>query len=1259
MKKLGAAFAVSGLMLSLTPPAHAGLLTGDVRVETLDGKPAVVVEVPADAPACTATLTVTAHGDYTITGVKDSPTARVLSTAGDETTIDLGTVVGGETRTVVLQGHGAANETVSLEARTDYLCVDGTALAGDTARGLFTPSGVAFRYNAPAPAYRGAAAVYATPDIIAGDATGATFSLKEPVEGVTVDPVSGAVNFAPTSTTPDAPVDVHVVLTDRDGHTTEATVSWTVLDIPANRTVRAVTRDGVTMYDYPAVESREDLPALPLNPEVGGVYAGTLPEGVNLDPATGAITVDEGVPLPRGTFTITYTDEANHSSPRSIAFAPPAVRTRRDAEPAAGENSPEYEAIRTKAVADLTPADIDALAEMDAPSVTAEQEVSNEAGAAPVTFNLRDLADGACGTAIPGDAGQPAVEVIAPAGLQGVTIDNCVVTIPPQPALSASDTFGVGSATPWTTDTHGIIVVTRQPSDTHPFDLRTSFVVPVRITAPEETNANTYNPSYPETEVAADYEATTVDPKDPDATSADASNGRFVVKGATFTLVDVPPALEGKVSVDSTTGRVTFAPGIAPGAYNTDGNVLTVRATYPDETSDLIPVPLRVTEAVVQDEQINYAVPSTTWGASRTITPTGKNGAAAPAKGTYTLGDTAPAWVRIDPKAGVLTVAPTVPVADDPHFAEADEYTITVPVTYTPTKGKPVTTQVAIPVRPIPLAQRYSAAPTLPKTVETCSPLTAGSWKLSPVTDEPVASADKAIASVSVTVGTGAAVEVPLANWTTPRMVISDVLPANATGTVPVQWEVVYRDGSRFAAESAVNVVPGKEATCKAVVERSTLTVVQGDEVVMPLQVTLEGSTEPSMLPAGAVVELAGQNVPNGLVSTNGGQITVTPGFDTEPGEYTYRVVKVTYPDKSVDTYPVETAPEVVVTVVHADDAQRYVPIVEGLTVEQAGRATSARPVYADPATTDRTGALPEGTRLTAAPGTPAWVTVDDKGTGLVATPGLAVATGTYQVPVDVVYPDGSRETVTVPVMVGVAKNSVQYQPVWVKTKVTQRDVKDVPAPTDAQGQPLPVGTRFGACEETPYWVRVAEDGSLTLAPSRADRPGVYSKVPICVTYPDGSTEVATANLKIVRQGLPDTRGFNSFVGTFDYRYNRNPKAAEPEATKVVEGEKVDEFGDPVDADGTAGGAQVKVIKKRVVRKDANGNIIDQPRTRVVKKVVKRPANASEESGKSGTLANTGVNGVVEVVAAGGMAVAAGMVLLTIARTRRKGEHEV
>ena len=216
-----------------------------------------------------------------------------------------------------------------------------------------------------------------------------------------------------------------------------------------------------------------------------------------------------------------------------------------------------------------------------------------------------------------------------------------------------------------------------------------------------------------------------------------------------------------------------------------------------------------------------------------------------------------------------------------------------------------------------------------------------------------------------------------------------DVAPGEYTVPVVVKYPDTSADNT--VVKVKVTVKPKSELNDP---KYTDVTVKQGDEATAPA---------PTDVADGAKFA-AGAGAPAWVTVHADGTVTVKPGLDIKPGDYTVPV-KVTYPDNTGD----DTTVNVTVTVKPTNEIHN--PEYTDTTVKPGEEATV-------PAPTD----VADGTKFTAGEGAPAWATVNEDG-AVTLKPGKDVEPDEYNIPVVVTYPDGSTSTVELKVNVEKQEN--------------------------------------------------------------------------------------------------------------------------------------------------------------------------------------------------------------------------------------------
>ena len=264
-------------------------------------------------------------------------------------------------------------------------------------------------------------------------------------------------------------------------------------------------------------------------------------------------------------------------------------------------------------------------------------------------------------------------------------------------------------------------------------------------------------------------------------------------------------------------------------------------------------------------------------------------------------------------------------------------------------------------------------------------------------------------------------------------------IPTDGKGLkVPVT--VTFSDGSTTSTE--VTLSYGDAADAYAPVAKPI------EVLVNSTPAAADGIANLSDLPAGTTVTWQDGKAP-----------------DTSKVGTTTGTALVTYPDGTTDTV------EVAVTVKTAADVYDPIP-KDGVTAPTGGNAPDAKDVI------ENMGDLPEGTKAE-------WTPTPDT-----SKPGSTTGT------VTITYPDGSTDTVEVPVKVGT--DAELYDPVGKDLNVPTGS--ELPAAADAienMGD-LPSGT-------TATWADPKPDTS---------KPGKQTGT-VIVTYPDGSTDTVEVSVKV------------------------------------------------------------------------------------------------------------------------------------------------
>ncbi|UXR78163.1 Rib/alpha-like domain-containing protein [Staphylococcus sp. IVB6227] len=432
--------------------------------------------------------------------------------------------------------------------------------------------------------------------------------------------------------------------------------------------------------------------------------------------------------------------------------------------------------------------------------------------------------------------------------------------------------------------------------------------------------------------------------------------------------------------------------------------------------------------AVVDDDIINepaYEDTDATAGEEAKVTPkfTNKNGEEVAtsdvplsSEAPFILDPEAtdvPEGVTVDPKTGEITFKPS---------ADQIGKTITVPVVVTYEDGTTETVKAKFTVTS--QADKYDPA----------------------VTSEEVAKGGEV--DLKDNVDLTKLPEGTTVKDVTPEGTINTDQPGDYTGKV----EVTYPDGSKETVDVPVTVKPSQA-------DENDPTVTP-EEVAKGGEVDLKDNVDLTKLPEGTTVK---DVTPEGTINTD------------KPGDYTGKV-EVTYPDGSKETVDVPVT-------VKPSQADENDPAVTPEVVEKGGEVDLKDNV-------DLTK-LPEGTKVE---------DVTPEGTINTDQP------GDYTGKVEVTYPDGSKETVDVPVTVkekltDADKNDPTVTPEEV-VKGGEVDLKD-----NVDVTKLPEGTTVKD---------VTPEGTIN-----TDQPGDYTGK-VEVTYPDGSKETVDVPVSVKDTVAPE-----------------------------------------------------------------------------------------------------------------------------------------
>ncbi|TYR19672.1 YPDG domain-containing protein [Corynebacterium urealyticum] len=263
-----------------------------------------------------------------------------------------------------------------------------------------------------------------------------------------------------------------------------------------------------------------------------------------------------------------------------------------------------------------------------------------------------------------------------------------------------------------------------------------------------------------------------------------------------------------------------------------------------------------------------------------------------------------------------------------------------------------------------------------------------------------------------------------------------------------------------------------------------------------------------------------GEGAPDGVkIDEETGEITVTIPEDAKPGDKITVPVEVTYPDGSKDNV------DVTVTVEEPGDknADTYEPGYEDGSGQPGSDVKIDEPIFKDKDGKETTP--PEGTTFGPGEGAPDGVKIDEEtGEITVTIPEDAKPGDKITVPVEVTYPDGSKDNVDVTVTVtekgddqgddgnNTGDDAVKYTPTWKNAKT--KPAVPVHVKNERPDQ-LPEGSKVEAQSDKGWTVTTAPDGTITVTPPADAQHGDKSEIAVTVTYPDGSQDQETFTVTV------------------------------------------------------------------------------------------------------------------------------------------------
>ncbi len=748
-------------------------------------------------------------------------------------------------------------------------------------------------------------------------------------------------------------------------------------------------------------------------------------------------------------------------------------------------------------------------------------------------------------------------------------------------------------------------------------------------------------PEYKETEVKVGEEATAERPVNkngtavPDSAKFAAATAEDVKNAPEFQKAGLPEdaAPQDWVTVNAD-GTLTIKPGedVKPGTYN-----VPVKVTYEDGTTKVINAPIKVVDETKQADEFEPAyedklvVPGEETKSSPTFTDKDGKETQAPEGSKFSIPEDFKApegyEVKIDENTGEITV--TFPDESKLNKDTVEEFDVPVTVTYpdgstdeAPAKFKLDTDGDGDPDVTDPdddndgIPDEEDQNPKVPDQNTIYEPgYEDGSGK--PGEDVKVEKPEFKDKDGKVTTPPEGTTFGPGDN--APDGVTIDPNTGEITVTIPedakpgdkitVPVEVTYPDGSKDNVDVTVTVEEPDAPDTKQNEEfepgYEDGSGKPGDDVKID-EPTFKDKDGNAATPPEGTTFGPGEGAPDGVtVDENTGEITVTIPEDAKPGDKITVPVEVTYPDGSKDNV------DVTVTVEEPDapdtkQNEEFEPGYEDGSGKPGSDVKIDEPTFKDK---DGNAATPpEGTTFGPGEGAPDGVTIDpNTGEITVTIPEDAKPGDKITVPVEVTYPDGSKDNVDVTVTVtepdAKETDADNHTPGYEDgSGKPGEDVKiDKPEFKDKDGKVTtpPEGTTFGPGEGTPDGVKIDENtGEITVTIPEDAKPGDKITVPVEVTYPDGSKDKVDVTVTVEEPDTPEVEkpDWNDDKGKPGDKVEiPNTGGPVPDGSTVeTEGPgkaEIDEDGNlivDIDKDAKPGDKIVVVVK------DKDGNEIDR-----------------------------------------------------------------